>query len=249
MTQRKPKILMVEDDMIIATDISMQLTQLGYDVIGISTHAEDALQILEQNTPDLIIMDIVLSGSMNGIDASILILEKYQVPIIFLTSNTDDATFQKALVAKPYAFISKPFQKSELERIVKITLERIENNDSTSISRKQDQHTALMEDRLFVRHKNKMARVIINEIHYAMADGNYTKIVTNDQTYIVSLNSKQIELQLPTDRFIRVHRSYIVNLQKIDSISEYQEYLYIGKIQIPISRRLKKDILKHLKLI
>ena len=126
MTADKPvKILMVEDDMIIAADISMQLTKLGYEVIGINTRGEDALNTIEHNRPDLILMDIVLSGKVNGIEAARIILEKFQVPVIFLTSNSDDATFQRAITARPYAFISKPFQKSDLERTIKLALQRI----------------------------------------------------------------------------------------------------------------------------
>ena len=144
------KILMVEDDMIIAADISMQLTKLGYEVTGINTRGEDALRTVENNRPDIILMDIVLSGKMNGIETAQIILEKFQIPVIFLTSNSDDATFQQAIKAKPYAFIAKPFQKSDLERTLKLTLQRIaveresapENDDS-------EDHVSSMDDRLF----------------------------------------------------------------------------------------------------
>lgn len=243
------KILMVEDDMIIAADISMQLTKLGYEIIGINTSGEDALHSIENNRPDLILMDIVLNGKMNGIEAARIILEKFQVPVIFLTSNSDDATFQQAILAKPYAFISKPFQRSELERTLKLTTQRIVvEQESESLSESTD-HVSAMEDRLFIRHKDKMVKVLLAEILYAEADRSYCKIHTEKQTYFLSVPLRNIESQLPSNKFFRVHRSFVVNLQKIDAISEYHEFLTILSHEVPISRRAKEEVIKRLKMV
>jgi DNA-binding LytR/AlgR family response regulator len=243
------KILMVEDDMIIATDISMQLTKLGYQVVGINIRGEDALNMVEHNRPDLVLMDIVLTGKMNGIETAKIILDKFQVPVIFLTSNSDDATFQKALKAKPYAFISKPFQKAELERTLKLTFQRIAvEKDSEPVSEATD-HISAMDDRLFIRHKNQMEKVLLSEILFAEADRNYCKIHTEKRSYLLSVPLRNIEAQLPTSEFYRVHRSYVVNLKKIDAIGENREYLTILSHQIPVSRRSKEEVIKRLRLI
>ena len=243
------KILMVEDDMIIAADISMQLTKFGYEVIGINTRGEDALNTIAHNRPDLILMDIVLSGKMNGIEAARIILEKFQVPLIFLTSNSDDATFQRALNARPYAFISKPFQKSDLERTIKLTLQRIAVERASEPVQENTDHVSAMEDRLFIRHKNQMVKVLLSEILYAEADRNYCKVYTEEQSYLLSVPLRNIEAQLPSDHFFRVHRAFVVNLTKIDAISEYHEYLAIRSHQVPISRRSKDEVIKRLKMI
>ncbi len=244
-----PKILMVEDDMIIAADISMQLTKLGYEVIGINTRGEDALNTIEANRPDIILMDIILTGKMNGIETAKIILEKYQVPLIFLTSNSDDATFQQASAAKPYAFISKPFQKSNLERTLKLTLQRIAVEKETETTPESTDHVSAMDDRLFIRHKDQMVKVLLTEILYAEADRNYCKIYTEKQDYLLSVPLRNIESQLPPNEFLRVHRSFVVNLKKIDAISEYHEYLTIQSHQVPISRRTKEEVIKRLKMI
>ena len=244
-----PKILMVEDDMIIAADISMQLAKLGYEVIGISTRGEDALNTIDNNRPDIILMDIVLSGKMNGIETARIILERFQVPVIFLTSNSDDATFQQALTAKPYAFISKPFQKSNLVRTLQLALQRIAVEQESETANEPDDHVSAMEDRLFIRHKNQMVKVLLSEILYAEADRNYCKIHTEGQSYLLSVPLRNIEAQLPGNNFFRVHRSFVVNLTKIDAISEYHEYLSIQSHQVPISRRSKEEVIKRLKMI
>ncbi len=243
------KILMVEDDMIIAADISMQLTKLGYQVVGINISGEDALNMIENNRPDLILMDIVLTGKMNGIETAQIILEKYQIPVIFLTSNSDDATFQQALLAKPYAFISKPFQKAELARTLNLTFQRIAvEKDSETVSASTD-HVSAMEDRLFIRHKNQMEKVLLKEILFAEADRTYCKIHTEKQSYLLSVPLRNIEAQLPASDFFRVHRSYVVNLKKIDAIGENYEYLTLLSHQIPIARRSKEEVIKRLRMI
>ncbi len=251
MTTKNPaKILMVEDDMIVAADISIQLTKLGYEVTGINTNGEDALSAIENNRPDIILMDIILSGKMNGIDTARIILEKFQVPVIFLTSNSDDATFQRAITAKPYAFISKPFQKSDLERTLQLALQRIAvEQESAPENEGPEDHVSTMDDRLFIRHKNQLVKVLLSDILYTEADRNYCKIHTEKQTYLLSVPLRNIASQLPSGSFIRVHRSYVVNLQKIDAISEYHEYLSIQSHQIPIARRAKEEVVKRLKMI
>ncbi|MFY0629647.1 MAG: response regulator [Flavobacteriaceae bacterium] len=244
-----PKILMVEDDMIIAADISMQLTKFGYEVIGICTRGEDAIKTIENNKPDLILMDIVLTGKMNGIEAAQVILENFQIPLIFLTSNSDDATFQQAITAKPYAFISKPFQKSNLERTIKLTLQRIAVEQESLPTNEVTDHISAMNDRLFIRHKGQMVKVLLSEILYVEADRNYCKVNTEKQAYLLSVPLRNIESQLPPDKFIRVHRSFVVNLQKIDAVSEYNEFLTIQSFRIPIARRTKEEVMKRLKMI
>lgn len=243
------KILMVEDDMIIAADISMQLTKLGYEIVGINTRGEDALQTIENNRPDLVLMDIVLSGKLNGIETAQRILEKFQVPLIFLTSNSDDATFQQAIKTKPYAFISKPFQKADLERTLKLTLQRIAVEQESEPIKDSNDHVSTMDDRLFIRHKNQLIKVLFADILFAEADRNYCKIYTEKDTYLLSVPLRNIETQLPSEKFARTHRSFVVNLYKIDAISENYEYLTITAHQVPISRRNKEEVVKRLKMI
>jgi len=244
---KKHKILIVEDEMIIAADISMHLSQLGYEVIGIQTRGEDAINTLEVNRPDLILMDIILAGKMNGIETAIHIKNTSKVPVIFLTSNSDDATFQKAIEAQPFAFIAKPFQAAELTRGLEIAFRHIANEQQEE-TKDEDQITSL-NDRLFIRQKNQMVKVFIKDIVYLEADRNYCNIHTVDKQYLASVPMKNIEEELPAKKFIRTHRSYVVNIDKIEAIGENKEYLVLKDKPIPISRRNRDEVLKYLKLI
>ncbi|MEL6925271.1 MAG: LytTR family transcriptional regulator DNA-binding domain-containing protein [Bacteroidota bacterium] len=247
--EEKAKLLIVEDDMIIAADISMQLSKLGYEIIGINTRAEDALQTIATNPPDVVLMDIILSGKMNGIEAATQILETHQIPVVFLTSNTDDATFQKALMAKPFAFIAKPFQLSVMQRTLQLTLQRAAMEKENTPEIPEGDHFSTMDDRLFIRHKNQLVKVKLTDILYAEADRNYCKLHTAEKSYLLSIPLRTLEIQLPDDHFLRVHRSFVVNLDRIDAISEYYEFLVVQDQQVPISRRLKDGVVKRLNMI
>ena len=246
------KILVVEDDMIIAADISMQLNSLGYEVTGIIPRGEDALRSIESTRPDIVIMDITLKGKQDGIETAIIILDTYQLPVIFLTANSDDATFKKAKTAKPYAFITKPFRKSDLQRALELTLERLdaENKKTTPSddSKREDPHFVLS-DRIFVRHKNQLVKVFLQDILFAEADRNYCRVHTKEKEYLLTLPLREFEENLPPENFMRTHRSFLVNLPKIDALIDNQETIVFGKKTVPISRRFKEAVIKRLPVI
>ena len=116
------KILIVEDERMIAEDIKLTLVQFNYKVIGIMTTGEDALKKLEKSSPDLILMDIMLKGKLNGIETSTIINKKYDIPIIFVTAYADDKTIDQATSANPYGFILKPFDSKEIHAVIEMTM-------------------------------------------------------------------------------------------------------------------------------
>ena len=108
------KILIVEDEMIIAANISVQLTTLGYKISGIIPGGEEVLLHVKSNVPDIILLDINLKGEHDGIDIATLIQKQYKIPIIYLTANSDEAHFNRAKATNPYAILSKPFCNAQL---------------------------------------------------------------------------------------------------------------------------------------
>ncbi|MEO8406482.1 MAG: response regulator, partial [Chitinophagaceae bacterium] len=124
------KILVVEDEMIIAAKISMQLNGLGYEVTGILPRGEEALLHVEENRPDIVLLDINLKGNLDGIETALQLQKQTDIPVIFLTANADDATFNRAKAAKPYAFISKPYKQLDLQRAIELTISRMAENET-----------------------------------------------------------------------------------------------------------------------
>jgi len=116
----KIKILIVEDEIIVAKDIENTLVTLGYSVSGIVSSGDDALKHLESHRPDIVIMDIMLEGDLDGITAANNIRQQFNVPVIFLTAYSNEKTLDRAKIAKPYGFILKPFRETDLYTSIEI---------------------------------------------------------------------------------------------------------------------------------
>ena len=115
-------LLIVEDESLVAEDLKINLENLDYNIIGILNSGEETLEYLKTHSPDLILMDIKLKGTISGIETAEEILSKYNIPIIFLTAFTDEDLIDKATKAEPYGYILKPFDSNELKISIKIAL-------------------------------------------------------------------------------------------------------------------------------
>jgi signal transduction histidine kinase len=120
------KILVVEDEFIVAQDIAGRLKKLGYAVTATVASGEEALEKVAENPPDLVLMDIVLKGDMDGVTAAEKIRAKIDIPTVFLTAYADDKTMQRAKLTDPFGYIIKPFQQNDLRVAIEIALHRHE---------------------------------------------------------------------------------------------------------------------------
>jgi len=116
------KILVVEDEAIVARNIEKRLSNAGYHISGVVTTAKEAIEKAHSAKPDLVLMDIKLKGEMDGIEAAKIIRKNLRLPIIFLTSYTDEETFQRAKITEPFGYLIKPFEIKELNRTVEMAL-------------------------------------------------------------------------------------------------------------------------------
>jgi PAS domain S-box-containing protein len=115
-------ILIVDDEGIVAEDLSSCVTGLGYDVVGVTASGEDAVAQAGVHRPDVVLMDIMLQGEMDGIRAAELIRQHFGTPVIFVTAYADDSTLQRAKITEPYAYILKPFEERELHSAIEIAI-------------------------------------------------------------------------------------------------------------------------------
>lgn len=120
----KARILIVEDENLVAMDIERGLKRLGYNVVGVANCGADAIQIAEDQCPDLILMDIQIKGDIDGIETSQRIQNKYSVPIVFLTAHADEATLHRAKRAGPFGYVLKPFEETELHTAIQIAMQK-----------------------------------------------------------------------------------------------------------------------------
>lgn len=110
----KKRILLVEDEAIVAMTIEDSLANMGYEVVGTVDNGLSAIELAEKESPDLIIMDIRINGDIDGIEAAGRINVNMDIPVIFLTAHSDEKTLSRALEVKPYSYLIKPFREKEL---------------------------------------------------------------------------------------------------------------------------------------
>lgn len=250
MTESSVKILIVEDEMIIGAKVSMFLTELGYEVTGMLPRAEEALLHLEENAPDIALLDIQLKGNMDGIALAKILQDDYHIPVIFLTANSDDATFNRAKSAKPYAFLHKPFKKLDLQRALELTISLLANPQHKEEQKSivaVEKSQFILSDRIFVRNKDKMVKILFEAILYIEADRNYCRIFTKTREYLLTMPMKSLEDQLPAALFQRIHRSHIVNLTQVDEVDENS--VFIGAKSLPLSKSLREEFLGRIRTI
>lgn len=241
----KTRILIVEDDMIIAANISLQLSKLGYEVTGIESRGEEAVNHALENRPDIILMDIQLKGGINGVEAAKKIQEKASIPLIYLTANSDEASFQMAKETKPYAFISKPFNKLNLQRTIELVEEKIKENGGQIPE--SNSFIESLDDRIFIRNNGKLIKIMLDEILYIEAERNYCNIITNSQNYLIVSPLNTFCQKMENKDFLRVHRSYVVNIRKLDAVAD--SHLEIKRKVIPISKMYKDDLMRSIRKV
>lgn len=115
-------VLIVEDESVVALDLKLQLKKLGYEVVGVADSGEDAVARVSAQAPDIILMDVRLRGTLDGIQAAEQLRRAHDVPIIFLTSHSDDETVQRAAQTAPYGYLTKPYQIKELRAGIEVAL-------------------------------------------------------------------------------------------------------------------------------
>jgi DNA-binding LytR/AlgR family response regulator len=240
----KINILVVEDEMIIGANIALQLTNLGYNVLGIIPRAEEVLPQIRQTLPDIILLDIYLKGDLDGIELAHIIQKEYKIPIIYLTANADEAHFNRAKATNPYAFISKPFKKLDLQHAIELSILRIEEEKKQEVS---ELETFVMSDSIFVRNYDKMIKINIDDILYIEAERNYCKIHCKEKETLIVSTLKDLEEKLTVKNLMRIHRSFIINMHHIDEIAT--SHLVIAKKAIPVSPELKKQLLLHIQKV
>jgi DNA-binding LytR/AlgR family response regulator len=232
-------IVIIEDEFIIATDLQGMLIELGYEVLGIAQTPPEAIELMNKLNPDLFLLDISLNSDIDGVHLA-EILSLHKKPFIFTTALTDDETIERASKTAPYGYLVKPYKKKDL----KISLE-------IAISRSASLHGTASEagtsDFVFIKTKIGLEKVELGLVQWMQADDYYTRIIFEDCDLLATITLKELEKRIESSDFVRVHRSYLVNFKKVESIIGNQ--VIVNGESIPIGRSYKSEVMKRLKLI
>ena len=374
----KTRILVVEDESIVAKDIQRTLEKLGYEVPATASSAVTAYEKLEEVEPDLVFLDVKLKGEQDGVHIAEYIKDRYDIPVIFLTSFVDQETIDRAKVTEPYGYLVKPFNEGDLKTTVEMALFKfakdrelrmseqrlsnalgkienavfvtdqdlrlnylnekalsicggisgmdsigldlysligIEKEGGTSIS-KEDLKSNVIRDNVFslsnayiiikkdnsnipcnftasavrdekdnflgvaivitepadntapsagvaapstimdnqvvqnsffVKKGSMLVKVYLDNVQWIQAMDNYVIIQTNTDQFIIHSTMKDVEMKLPSSKFLRVHRSYIIPLEKITVLDENS--VLIGDKTIPIGKSYKDVFMSRLNFL
>jgi DNA-binding LytR/AlgR family response regulator len=251
---QKLNIFIVEDESIVAKDIQNSLIKLGYNVLGISNNAKDAILKINEFKPDLILMDIMIKGDLTGIDVSEQIKATLNIPVVFLTAYADESTLAKAKITEPYGYILKPFKEIDLHSTIEMTIYK--HKKDSSLLKERNFLYSLVENKdenandiLFVKANTRLVKVMLKDIYFIEALKDYVTINTQYARYTVHSTMKDIEKKLGTVNFARVHRSFIARLDKIASIDSQNLILENDKKTIPVGGSYRDELMTKLNLL
>lgn len=225
------KILIVEDEQIIAENISMMLKEMEYVVTGIALDVKEAEEFIEKERPDIALLDINLAGDQDdrsGIDLAALLNEKYDIPFIYITSYADPATILNATRTQAEAYLTKPIASKDLYANIEMAM-------------------AHREHYIIVKDGYDRIKVPMDDILWIESHGNFVKIHLKSGKYQLGrFTMQEIEEQHLDQRFIRIHRFYIINRDAINRISSQQ--IRIAGKDLPIGRAYNKEVKEKLQV-
>jgi DNA-binding LytR/AlgR family response regulator len=252
------KLLIAEDDVVIAQNLSLSLESMGYEVCQAVSSGEELLLKVHQHQPDLIILDITLDGKLDGIETAALLAKATRLPFIFMTAFSDKETIDRAKQTNPHAYLVKPFDARTLQSSIELAIHNAgtrqlqPENGAVSAAPVQiadavEADNFLLHDALFVKVRNRLEKVMLGDIVWAEAQDIYCNIKTRTHLHLVSQSLKNLEQRLPANQFMRVHRSYIVQLTAIEAIEDNN--ILIGGKHIPIGNTHRDALLKRLQIL
>lgn len=219
-------ILIGEDEVLIAEHLSDIVQSFDYNVVGIGHKKEDILQLIDATKPDIALLDIRMIGKYDGVEIGEYILNNYNFPVIYITAHSDKDIIHKALKTKPSGYIIKPFTPMDVYTALNIAVEKFEKSNA--------------EKYLLIKDGYKDVKLHINDIFYICSDNNYVEIHTKEKKYLERNSLEKVSERINSEDFIKVHRSYVVNLSHASELSGTT--LMVNKEKIPVSRSYLKNV-------
>jgi DNA-binding LytR/AlgR family response regulator len=220
-------ILIVEDELLIAENISRILRNAGYESVQYVTNVDEAIGVIETQKPQIVLTDIMLEGERTGIDLGNLIHSQYKIPFVYITSHSSPEMVAKVKFTHPNAYLVKPFKKEDLVVAIELALFNV--------------NPAAAEQFLQIKDGHVVAQIPCSEILWLEAEGNYTVIFCqNTKRRLVRNVITELHSQLPNVDFVRIHRSYVVNKKMI---SEYSSaFVVINEVKLPVGRTYREKL-------
>ncbi len=243
-------ILIVEDEGILAMELSDSLEADGYFVVGIANNGRKALDLFRRQRVDLLLCDITIKGEWDGIETVRRLTIERPIPVIYLTALTDRETLERAKQTYPAAYVNKPYQLASLRTAIELAIhnftQRIQPAPTTApVERGTRERETILQinDYLFIKQNYQFVKINAGDLLYLEADNVYTTLVTANRKYVLRLTLSGILERMNLPGLVRIHRSYAVNIHKVESFNDAE--LSIGAQLLPLSRSYKEDFLQR----
>jgi DNA-binding LytR/AlgR family response regulator len=201
--------------------------------------AAEALRSFKSEKPDLILMDVQLNDTIDGIHLAGILKSEYKIPVIFTTAFSDQATLERVKNISPIGYVIKPYTTANIRVTLELAFSAIEQKKTMDIA--EEGPTS------FINSINGMIKIDPEEISYISAFDYYSNIFIANEKILAKMTLKEVMDQLNAPFLVRVHKSYAVNLNQIAKINNNE--IYIGDMKIPIGRAFKEDLKKKIKII
>lgn len=242
------KILIVEDEAIITMDIKQRLENLNYMVMGSVSSGEDALAFVKNESVDLVLMDIMLSGKLDGIKTAER-FKKENIPVIFLTAYSDEKTLERSKAVDPYGYLLKPYNSEELKVAIELGIAKHRKKQAPPPPHNRNllPLTAEVKRKVSVWKGNENLLIDPDKIIYLMVQEGIIKIVSEEGEYSMRSNLSYWEDKLKNHLFFRSHKSFLVNVNKIEKIITVADNLYYLAMkgiedEVPLTRGKMKEL-------
>ncbi|MHB1279199.1 MAG: LytR/AlgR family response regulator transcription factor [Bacteroidia bacterium] len=244
------KILVVEDDLLIAEEICSALHKAGYQVSAVADSCAGALEAAKKEAPDLVFMDIKISGESDGIETAEKLRKLGDFPIIFLTNLHDKPTMERAMRVNPANYLAKPFTAQQLLVSIQHALLNFSEKKVASISPgiPVNEDIIPLKGVVFIRDSNgNYKKQEIADIHYVEADRSYCTIYTGEGKYVQSTNMSNIMKKMNHEQLVQVSRSHFVNIHKIEQIKG--NTLFVAGTEITVTDKYREGFFKHINMV
>lgn len=237
-------ILIVEDDLSFALELELLVQNIGYQAQSRVDNSSKALESIMVQKPDLILMDIDINGLMSGMEIAEQI-QHLNIPILFITSYKKEDLYERSkLLRNSLGFVIKPVKKIALRSAIELAIRTIQaeqtNTETDMDSEKKE---------IYVKKKNVYHKVLVEDILYIQASDNHVIIYTEDDKFLAQTRLGDVWDLVKRTNFLKTHRSYIVNLKKVNAIDLSKNFMTIGEDTIPISRSVKPILREKVKLV
>lgn len=235
------KIGVVEDELVIARTILSALDDLGYGYCGPAINYTEAMEMVDTEKPDLLLLDIQLAGKKDGFDVAEKLNESNRIPFIFLTANSDVETIDRAKKVNPHAYIVKPFTKEELYAAIEIAFN---NFVGTTRNGAEPEKISVQPAAsfLFVKDGYAFKKIFFDELLYLESEANYVVLhLTSQRKVMVRSTIGDFMDRLEAKRFVRIHRRFSVNIHFIEDV--FPNELALQGQKLPIGKSYREELL------